>query len=78
MSCPHIFTADEGTSHCTLASVTAKQWHEMRAALHDARHYILNRHNMGRQKREEQRLYVLKSINEVLDDKRYEYSEDKK
>ena len=30
MSCPHIFTADEGTSHCTLASVTAEQWKKMR------------------------------------------------
>jgi hypothetical protein len=32
-NCPHIFTADEGTSHCTLASVTAEQWQKMRNAL---------------------------------------------
>lgn len=66
MTCPHIFSSDEGTSHCTLASVTAEQWQMMRAALHDARHFILNRHNYGAKKREKERLYVLKGIAEVL------------
>lgn len=32
-NCSHIFTADEGTSHCTLAGVTAEQWQKMRNAL---------------------------------------------
>jgi len=33
MSCPHIFSSDEGTSHCTLAGVTAEQWGVMRHTL---------------------------------------------
>ena len=51
-----------------IANRTANENCELRAALKDARHFILNRHNMGRQKREETRLYVLRTIAEVLND----------
>ena len=33
MTCKHIFSSDEGTSHCTLAGVTAEQWQAMKTEL---------------------------------------------
>ena len=33
MSCPHIWTSDEGTNGCELAGVTAKQWAELKTEL---------------------------------------------
>ena len=33
MSCPHIWSSDEGTQGCELAGVTAKQWHQRRDAM---------------------------------------------
>lgn len=33
MTCPHIWSSDEGTKGCELASVTAKRWQEARHAL---------------------------------------------
>jgi hypothetical protein len=33
MSCPHVWTADEGTSGCELAGMTAKQWESAQAEI---------------------------------------------
>lgn len=37
MSCKYSFTSDEGTSHCTLAGVTAEQWQAMKTELKQLR-----------------------------------------
>ncbi len=37
MTCKHIFSSDEGTSHCTLAGVTAEQWQAMKTELSQLR-----------------------------------------
>jgi len=37
MTCKHIFNSDEGTSHCTLAGVTAEQWQAMKTELSQLR-----------------------------------------
>lgn len=37
MTCKHIFSSDEGTSHCTLAGVTADQWQAMKTELNQLR-----------------------------------------
>lgn len=37
MTCKHIFSSDEGTSHCTLAGVTAEQWQAMKTELNQLR-----------------------------------------
>jgi len=37
VTCKHIFNSDEGTSHCTLAGVTAEQWQAMKTELSQLR-----------------------------------------